>query len=57
MPLNVEELTLVIPKTAMFSLNEVVPLPEPKAPASKQPSPLTPMPRLMACVRGWGVGG
>ena len=47
--------TFVIPRAPMFSLNDVVPLPLPQAPANKQPIPSIPIPRLMASFGGDGA--
>ena len=53
-PLIAYLLTFIIPMAPIFSPYEVVPLPVPMSPASRQPKPSTPMPLLTA----WcGTGG
>ena len=47
--------TLVMPITAMFVLYEVVPIPQPKAAAKRQPIPSIPIPRLIAYFGGGGA--
>jgi len=47
--------TFVIPMAPMFSLNEVVPHPLPKAPVKRHPIPSIPTPRLIACFGGGGA--
>lgn len=48
-------LTFVIPRAPTFILNDVVPFPEPQAPARMQPMPSMRMPLFMADLVGGGA--
>ena len=48
-------LTLVIPIAPIFSLYDVVPLPDPQAPVKRQPNPSIPRPLFIACFGGVGA--
>ena len=50
-----QTLTLVIPIAPIFSLYDVVPLPDPQAPVKKQPNPSIPRPLFIACFGGAGA--
>lgn len=47
--------TCVMPRAPMFSLYDVVPFPDPQAPAIRHPIPSIPIPLLIADVVGGGA--
>lgn len=49
------ELTFVMPIAPIFSLYEVVPLPDPHIPANRDPNPSIPIPLFTACSGGGGA--